>query len=58
MCLQALVQDTTIHRQAIVLPAFETDPALTIEDGKDAASRAINSESQSPIAAIGQSLRH
>ena len=52
---QALVQDTTIHRQAIVLPAFETNPQLEIQEGEDAADLAINSEpsvpSTSPVVA-------
>ena len=43
---EALVQDTTIHRQAIVLPAFETDPQMTLLDGRDAAHLAIHSASQ------------
>ena len=43
---EALVQDTTVHRQVIVLPAFETDPQMALTDGSDAAHRAINSASQ------------
>lgn len=46
---EALVQDTTIHRHAIVLPAFETNPEMAIEDGKDAAARAVNSEPRGPL---------
>ena len=42
---EGLVQDTTIHRQVIVLPAFETDPQMALTDGSDAAHRAINSAS-------------
>ena len=43
---EALVQDTTTHRQVIVLPAFETDPKMTIAEGSDSADRAINSAHQ------------
>ena len=40
---QALVEDTTLHRHVVVLPAFETDPQMGLQAGSDAAARAIPS---------------
>ena len=37
----ALADDTGVHRQAIVLPAFETGPDLGTQAGSDAAARAV-----------------
>lgn len=48
---EALLEDLTIHRQVVVLPAFETDPALGTEAGAETAALAINSEHPPAVAA-------
>lgn len=41
---QALVEDTCTHRAAIVLPAFETDSSMSVDQGGLTAFNAQQSE--------------
>ena len=42
----ALIEDTATHRNAIVLPAFETEASLGMEQGSSVASQAQASKPQ------------
>ena len=42
----ALIEDTAMHHSAIVLPAFETEASLGMEQGSAVASQAQASESR------------
>jgi len=41
---EALADDLTIHKHAVVLPAFETSPQLSLPAGHSAALQAVSSE--------------
>lgn len=49
----ALLRSVTTGRSAIVVPAFETDPKLSLVEGSDIAKRTRSSTSHIAIAIVG-----
>ena len=44
LAAEGLAGDATLHRHAIVLPAFETSPQLSLPEGHSVALQAVASE--------------